>query len=66
MEGVAILVDYKGAVQEVIRGVVKGLQSGMSYCGASTILEMQEKVEFMQITSAGWEESGSRGAKLSE
>ncbi len=66
VEGVAILVDYKGPVREVIRGVVKGVQSGMSYCGANTILEMQEKAEFIQITSAGWEESGSRGTKLSE
>ena len=66
VEGVAILVDYKGAVREVIRSVVKGVQSAMSYCGANTILEMQEKAEFMQITSAGWEESGSRGTKLSE
>jgi IMP dehydrogenase len=66
VEGVAILVDYKGPVREVIRSVVKGLQSGMSYCGANTIGEMQEKAEFMQITSAGWEESGSRGTKLSE
>ena len=66
VEGVAILVDYKGPVREVIRSVVKGLQSGMSYCGANTIVEMQEKAEFMQITSAGWEESGSRGTKLSE
>ena len=66
VEGVAILVDYKGAVQEVIQGVVKGLQSGISYCGARNIKEMQEKAEFIQITSSGWEESGSRGQKLSE
>ncbi len=66
VEGVAILVDYKGPVRDVIRSVVKGVQSGMSYCGANTIVEMQEKAEFIQITSAGWEESGSRGTKLSE
>ena len=66
VEGVVILVDYKGAVQEVIRGMVKGLQSGISYCGARNIKEMQEKAEFIQITSSGWEESGSRGTKLSE
>lgn len=66
VEGVAILVDYKGAVQEVIRGMVKGLQSGISYCGARDIKEMQRNAEFIQITSAGWEESGSRGTKLSE
>ncbi|MDO8510577.1 MAG: IMP dehydrogenase [Nanoarchaeota archaeon] len=66
VEGVAILVDYKGAVREVIKGLVKGLQSGISYCGAWDIKGMQENAEFMQITTNGWEESKSRGTKLSE
>ncbi len=66
VEGVAILVDYKGAVEEVIKNILKGLQSGMSYCGAYTILEMQENAEFIQITSNSWEEGLSRGTKLSE
>ena len=66
VEGVAILVDYKGSVREVIKGLVKGLQSGISYCGAFDIKGMQENAEFMQITTNGWEESNSRGTKLSE
>ena len=66
VEGVAILVDYKGSVREVIKGLIKGLQSGISYCGAADIKEMQENAEFMQITQNGWEESKSRGTKLSE
>ena len=66
VEGVAILVDYKGPVREVIKGLVKGLQSGISYCGAWDIRGMQENAEFMQITTNGWEESTSRGSKLSE
>ena len=66
VEGVAILVDYKGTVQEVIRGLIKGLQSGISYCGANDIAEMQKNAEFIQITSSGWEESKERGQKLSE
>ena len=66
VEGVAILVDYKGSVREVIKGLVKGLQSGISYCGAWDIREMQQNAEFMQITNNGWEESKSRGSKLSE
>ena len=66
VEGVAILVDYKGSVSEVIKGLVKGLQSGISYCGAWDIREMQQNAEFIQITSNGWEESKSRGSKLSE
>ncbi|MDO8656683.1 MAG: IMP dehydrogenase, partial [Nanoarchaeota archaeon] len=66
VEGVATLVDYKGAVRDVIRSLIKGLQSGMSYCGGRTIEEMQAKAEFIQITAAGWEESKERGMKLSE
>ncbi|HLC90158.1 MAG TPA: IMP dehydrogenase [Candidatus Nanoarchaeia archaeon] len=66
VEGVANLVDYKGPVSEVIKGLVKGLQSGISYCGGRNIQEMQQNAEFMQITSSGWNESGSRGTKLSE
>ncbi len=66
VEGVAILIDYKGSVRDVISSLLKGVQSGMSYCGAKTIPEMQVNAEFIQITSAGWEESKERGQKLSE
>ena len=66
VEGVSSLVDYKGAVSEVIRGILKGVQSGISYCGARNISEMQKNAEFIQITSAGWMESQSRGQKTQE
>ncbi|HLC88423.1 MAG TPA: IMP dehydrogenase [Candidatus Nanoarchaeia archaeon] len=66
VEGVSILVDYKGPVEEVVKSLIKGLKSGMSYGGARNIQELQEKAEFVQITNAGWIESGSRGEKLSE
>ena len=66
VEGVSTLVDYKGPVSEVIKGLVKGVQSGSSYCGAHTIKEMQTNAEFIQITAASWEESKTKGEKLSE
>ena len=66
VEGVAVLVDYKGPVEDVINASVKGLQSGISYCGARNIKEMQKNAEFIQITSSGWEESLTKGNKLSE
>ena len=66
VEGVSSLVDYKGPVRDVIQGLVKGLQSGISYCGGRNIKELQENAEFIKITSAGWEESKSSGMKLSE
>jgi len=66
VEGVSNLVDYNGPVSEVIKSLIKGLQSGISYCGARNLKEMQKNAEFIQITSAGWEESKSRGMKVSE
>lgn len=66
VEGVAILIDYKGSVSEVISSLVKGLQSAISYCGARNIEMMQRNAEFVQITSAGWEESKASGMRLSE
>ncbi len=66
VEGVSVLVDYKGSVSDVVRGLKKGLQSGISYCGGRNIEEMQTNAEFIQITSSGWVESGSRGMKVME
>jgi len=66
VEGIATLVDYKGAVEDVVKGLRKGVQSAISYCGATNIKEMQENAEFVQITSSGWNESLGRGNKVSE
>jgi len=63
VEGVSSLVDYKGSVQDVILSLIKGLKSGISYCGASNIQEMQNNAEFIEITSNSWYESLSRGKK---
>jgi IMP dehydrogenase len=66
VEGVSNYVNYKGPVSDVISSLVKGLQSAISYCGGHNIKEMQQNAEFIQITSAGWEESKSRGMKEQE
>ena len=66
VEGVSTLVDYKGPVEDVISGLLKGLRSGISYCGARNLKEMQDNAEFIQITAAGWDESKSRGMKMQE
>jgi IMP dehydrogenase len=41
-----------------------GLRSGLSYCGAKTIPEMQMNAEFIKITSAGYMESQSHDVDL--
>lgn len=56
-EGVEALVEYKGSVVEMIRQLAGGLRSGLSYCGAGTIPEMQKNAEFIKMTTAGYMES---------
>ena len=58
-EGIEAMVPYKGSVVEIIRQMAGGLRSGLSYCGAKTIPEMQMNAEFIRITSAGYIESQS-------
>lgn len=56
-EGVEAAVPYRGKAKEVLTQLVGGIQSGMSYSGAHTIKEFQEKAVFVRITSAGMKES---------
>ena len=58
-EGVEAVVPYRGALSGIIKQLVGGLCSGMSYCGAHTIPEMQENAEFIRISGASVKESGS-------
>lgn len=51
-EGVAVQVVYKGSVRNVIQDILGGLRSGLTYCGASTIKDLQRKAQFMEITPA--------------
>ncbi len=56
-EGVEGLIPYKGRVEEVVKQLVGGLRSGMSYSGAHDLSELRSKAEFMRITPAGYKES---------
>jgi IMP dehydrogenase len=56
-EGVEALVPYRGKAEEILSQLVRGLQSGMSYTGANSILQMQNKAKFVQVTQAGIRES---------
>jgi IMP dehydrogenase len=57
-EGVEAAVPYRGKAREVLTQLVGGLQSGMSYSGAHSIEEFQEKALFVRMTGAGLKESG--------
>ncbi len=58
-EGIEAVVPYRGNVEEVLYQMVGGLRSGLSYGGAKTIVELQAKAEFIEITPAGIRESRS-------
>lgn len=56
-EGIEGRVPYRGPVGDVIYQIAGGIRSGMGYCGAATIAELQCESEFAQITVAGLRES---------
>lgn len=56
-EGVEGMVPSKGSVADMVFQLVGGLRSGMGYCGARTIPELQQKSQFVRITGAGLKES---------
>jgi IMP dehydrogenase len=55
-EGIAARVPFKGSLTEVIYQMIGGLRAGMGYCGAASILMLQQ-AQFVRITNAGVQES---------
>ena len=56
-EGVEGRVPYKGTLSETVFQLMGGLRAGMGYCGCATIPDLQERSQFVRITSAGLRES---------
>lgn len=56
-EGISIEVPYRDDENDIIADIIGGLRSGMTYGGASTIREMQRKLDYIRITQAGKTES---------
>lgn len=56
-EGIEGRVPYKGSLVTIIYQMAGGLRAAMGYCGCASIAEMQERAEFVEITSAGIRES---------
>ena len=56
-EGVEGRVAYRGTAEDTIFQLLGGLRSGMGYCGAKTVEELQENGQFVQITAASLKES---------
>lgn len=56
-EGVEALIEYKGPVTEVITQLIGSLRSGMSYCNAANLGQLQRQARFVRMTPAGFQES---------
>ena len=60
-EGIESEVDYKGDVSFIVFQLLGGLRSGMGYCGAENIADLQKKADFRRITADGIKESHPHG-----
>jgi IMP dehydrogenase len=58
-EGVEGSVPYRGPVAPILKQLVGGLRSGMSYCGATSIPMMHDVARFVRMTGSGLKESGA-------
>ena len=56
-EGVEATVPYRGSAREMLKQLVGGLQSGMSYTNAHSVEELYEKAVFVRMTPVGLRES---------
>lgn len=56
-EGIEGRVAYKGPLTDTIYQLCGGIRSGMGYCGAKTITDLQNRHQFIRITNAGLRES---------
>ncbi len=56
-EGVEGRVPYKGPIHAIIHQMLGGLRSCMGYTGSSTIDDLHQRAQFVQVTHAGIRES---------
>jgi IMP dehydrogenase len=56
-EGIEGQVPYKGPLSALVEQLVGGLRSGMGYCGAVDLKDLQERSQFVRISQAGLRES---------
>lgn len=63
VEGEKMIVPYKGPIKPVIKKFLGSLASGMTYIGAKKMINIIGKADFIEMTSAGKEESRAHGIK---
>lgn len=62
IEGAKSLVPYRGSIASVVKHLLAGVRSGLSYVGARNIVQLWTKAEFVQITTGGVRENGMHDA----
>lgn len=62
-EGEEFFVPAKGSVVKILKDIEGGLRSAMSYVGARTIKEFQEKAQFIEISTNSVIEGSAHGKK---
>jgi IMP dehydrogenase len=60
-EGVQSIVPCKGPVANVIKNLMGGIRSGMTYAGARTLNDLKRKVEWREISHASYIEGTPHG-----
>ena len=65
-EGVEGRVPFRGNLASSVHQLTGGLRSGMGYTGCANLEELRTKAEFIQITSAGVQESHPHDITITE
>ena len=65
-EGVEGQVPSRGSLVSNIYQITGGIQAGLGYVGAANLLELQEKANFIQITSASIREGHPHDVKITK
>ena len=63
IEGEKTLLPYKGPIEPIIKKFLGGLVSGMTYIGAKNLDSYIGKVDFIEISAAGYKESVAHGVR---
>lgn len=59
-------VAYKGPLADTIYQLIGGLRSGMGYCGAANLKQLQEETQFIRITSASLRENHPHDVQITK
>lgn len=62
-EGESTAIPVKGHVADVVHELAGGLRSGMSYINATTLDEIRDKAQMVEMTAMGFAESKAHGLK---